>query len=36
MLQITILKKLIKNKKNEFCDNTYFLCFNIYRDIIII
>jgi hypothetical protein len=35
MLQITILKKLIK-KKNEFCDNTYFLCFNIYKGIIII
>jgi hypothetical protein len=36
MLQITILKKLIKNKKNEFCDNTYFLYFNIYKGIIII
>jgi low temperature requirement protein LtrA len=24
------------NKKNEFCDNNYFLCFNIYKGIIII
>jgi low temperature requirement protein LtrA len=30
------LEKVNMNKKIEFCDNNYFLCFNIYSGIIII